>query len=75
MAGAAALLSIPHAASYQRYETGENRPDAPMMVRIRLVTDREVTLDDLHEQRLAWLLERRPDLVLEYPELSAEAAE
>lgn len=75
MAEAAALLSIDHVGSYRRYETGENRPDAPLAVRIRMVSDGCVTLDDLHQQRLDWLREHRPEHLSAYPELKMRAAE
>lgn len=47
--------------AYQRYETGENQPDADMVARIILVTGGAVTAADMHATRLAWLLANRPD--------------
>ncbi|MBD9621864.1 hypothetical protein IB279_02780 [Ensifer sp. ENS06] len=63
MAEAAFLLSIDSARTYQRYETGENRPDAPIMERIRLATSGEVTLDAMHRLRLEWLKMNKSDAV------------
>ncbi|UFW79994.1 hypothetical protein [Rhizobium sp. SU303] len=74
MAEAATLLSLKYAGSYQRYETGENRPDAPLTVRIIATTDGQVTLDDLHQQRLDWLKQNRPDALANFPEVISEAA-
>lgn len=61
MAEAATLLAVGYAGSYQRYETGANRPDAPLIEHIKTVTEGAVTLDDLHDQRLEWLRANRPD--------------
>jgi len=61
MGEAAQLLGLGFAASYNRYETGENRPDAPMIERIRRVTEGKVDLEGLHLQRLDWLKEKRPE--------------
>lgn len=61
MAEAATLLAIDSARTYQRYETGENRPDAPLIERIRVETDGRVTLEDLHRQRLEWLKANKPE--------------
>jgi transcriptional regulator with XRE-family HTH domain len=47
--------------SFQRYETGENQPDADMVARIIFVTDGAVTAADMYATRLAWLLANRPD--------------
>lgn len=63
MAEAALLLSIESARTYQRYELGENRPDAPVMERIRIATSGQVTLDDMHELRLQWLRTNKPETV------------
>ncbi|HEV7321515.1 MAG TPA: hypothetical protein VGO04_23160 [Ensifer sp.] len=63
MAEAALLLSIDSARTYQRYETGENRPDAPIMERIRVATSGEVTLDAMHSLRLDWLKLNKCDAV------------
>ncbi|MFK0330678.1 helix-turn-helix domain-containing protein [Rhizobium sp. NPDC090275] len=61
LAEMAAALSIENARTYQRYEDGENRPDAPIVERIIALTTGVVTLDDLHLQRLDWLRNKRPD--------------
>ena len=71
MGEAAQLLGLGFAASYNRYETGENRPDAPMVERILRITEQVVGLEDLHRQRLDWLRDKRPDLFA----LATEAAE
>ncbi|MBO9125483.1 helix-turn-helix transcriptional regulator [Rhizobium sp. 16-488-2a] len=73
MEEAAALLQVEYAGSYQRYETGENRPDAPMAERIRLVSGGVVTLEDLHQQRLEWLKIRRPEMLTLFPEVREAA--
>jgi transcriptional regulator with XRE-family HTH domain len=44
--------------TYQRYETGENRPDADTVQKIIEMTAGAVTAQDMHETRLAWLRER-----------------
>jgi len=62
MGEAAQRLGLGFAASYNRYETGENRPDAPMVEHILQVTDGQVGLEDLHQQRLDWLREHRPEM-------------
>ncbi|MEI2299315.1 hypothetical protein [Ensifer sp. MJa1] len=61
MAEAAMLLSIESARTYQRYELGENRPDAPIMERIRIATSGEVTLEAMHALRLQWLRANKPE--------------
>ena len=71
MAEAAKLMSLENARAYQRYETGENRPDAPLVERIRAVTDGSVTAEDHHRQRLDWLKANRPELVAGCLEVSA----
>lgn len=63
MAEAALLLSIESARTYQRYELGENRPDAPIMERIRVATSGEVTLEAMHTLRLHWLRTNKPEAV------------
>lgn len=45
----------------QRIETGENRADADMVERILAFTGGEVTAQDMHAVRLAWLKENRPE--------------
>ena len=68
MAKAASLLALDSARAYQRYETGENRPDAHVVERIIQVSNGAIRLDDLHQQRLSWLRVNRPDLVAEIME-------
>jgi transcriptional regulator with XRE-family HTH domain len=72
MAEAAVRICVDSARTYQRYETGENRPDAPVVERIRLVTCGSVSLSDLHQQRLDWLRANRPDVVSDLFERAAE---
>ena len=46
--------------TYQRYEEGENRIDAPLAERIMTFTSGAVSLQDLHDQRVSWLRDNRP---------------
>lgn len=69
------MLSIESARTYQRYETGENRPDAPLVERIRNVSSGLVTVEDLHRQRLEWLKSNKPEVVADLLDVAAEAAE
>lgn len=62
MAEAASRFGVEGARTYQRYETGENRPDAPLVEIILAVTGGAVALDDLHQQRLDWLKANRPEV-------------
>lgn len=62
LAHCAAQLGVGHARNFQKYETGENRPDAPMVERIIAMTGGAVSLLDLHEQRLEWLRANKPDV-------------
>lgn len=48
-------------ASVWNWETGRSRPDADVIERIREFTKGEVTADDMHAVRLAWLRENRPE--------------
>jgi hypothetical protein len=57
----AELFGLADARTYQRYETGENRADADLVERFRILSDDLVTAADMHECRLAWLRENRPD--------------
>ncbi|WP_457662221.1 helix-turn-helix domain-containing protein [Sinorhizobium medicae] len=75
MSEAATLLSIESARTYQRYETGENRPDAPLVERIRSVSGGLVMAEDLHRQRLEWLKSNKPETVASLIDMVAEAAE
>ena len=43
------------ARTYQRYEDGMHRTDAPLVERIAKLTDGAVTAQDMHEARLEWL--------------------
>ncbi|PZR79128.1 MAG: hypothetical protein DI537_41420 [Stutzerimonas stutzeri] len=72
MARAAEALALESARAYQRYETGENRPDAPLTERIFRATAGQVTPTDLHEQRLAWLRAHRPEVLDDEHTLGAQ---
>ncbi|RWN11785.1 hypothetical protein [Mesorhizobium sp.] len=60
MSECASLFGLDNARTYQRYETGENRPDADLVERFSALTDRSVGAVDMHETRLAWLRENQP---------------
>ena len=62
MAEAARRLQLDGARAYQRYETGENRPDAHVVDRIERVSKGAVGPLDIHRQRLAWLRANKPEL-------------
>lgn len=47
--------------TYVRIEAGSRQPDADMIERIIRFTDGAVTAAHMHETRLAWLRENRPD--------------
>ena len=49
------------ARSFQRIETGKNKPDADMVERIVAMTGGQVTAADMHLTRLDWLRENRPE--------------
>lgn len=65
MAQAASLIALENARAYQRYETGENRPDAHVVERIISASEGMVRFEDLHRQRLQWLKANRPFLLLD----------
>lgn len=76
MAEAAALLCLDSPRTYQRYETGENRPDVPIVERICTVSGGGVTVHDLHMQRREWLFANKPSAFdAKLPILRGEAAE
>lgn len=76
MAEAAQRMGLESARTYHRYESGENRPDAPLVERILSVTEGAVTVQDLHQQRLDWLRENKPEAFADEVHASvAEAAE
>ena len=54
----ATRLGLRDGRAFQRYETGEHRPDAPLLDQICLMTGGDVSLTDMHQQRLDWLRER-----------------
>ncbi len=62
LAQCATRIGVGHARNFQKYESGENRPDAPMAERIIAMSAGAVTLTDLHEQRLEWLRRHKPDM-------------
>lgn len=49
------------ARTFQRVETGANKPDADMVERIGAMTEGCVTAADMHATRLAWLKANRPE--------------
>lgn len=49
------------ARTLDRIVRGERAPDADMIARIVGMTDGVVTVQDMHETRLAWLRENRPE--------------
>lgn len=50
----ASRFGLGSARTYQRYETGENRPSAVLAEKIEQATSGIVTVADLHRTRLAW---------------------
>lgn len=59
--------------SFQRIETGENKADADVVERIAAVTEGSVTAADMHEVRLAWLKDNRPEKFTLAPQSEAAA--
>lgn len=51
----ARLFECNSARTYQRYEDGMHRTDAPLVERIAELTGGAVTAQDMHETRLEWL--------------------
>jgi hypothetical protein len=49
------------ARSFQRIETGESSADADTIDRIVRMTGGAVTVKDMHDIRLAWLRQHRPE--------------
>lgn len=56
------------ARSFQRIETGENKPDADIVERIVHLTGGSVTAEAMHCVRLAWLRANRPDKFPDAPQ-------
>jgi transcriptional regulator with XRE-family HTH domain len=54
----AELLKLSDARSYQRYEAGSQWPGAVMIEHIVAMTEGDVTIVDLHNQRLTYLKDR-----------------
>lgn len=44
-----------------RIEAGSRQPDADMVERIAILTDKNVGAADMHAVRLAWLKKNRPE--------------
>lgn len=59
----AEVLGLGDARVYQRYESGEQWPSAPTVEAILDMTEKAVSVTDLHEQRVDWLKANRPDVV------------
>lgn len=55
LAGELGLSGRSPAETCRRWETGESRPDADMVERIREMTNGAVTSADMHITRLEWL--------------------
>ena len=55
LGAAATFFGLMNARTYQRYETGENRPDAPLAQTFVDLTSGDVSILDLHDTRLEWL--------------------
>lgn len=63
----ASLLGLANQVTYRRYEIGEHRADAPIIEKIVAATDGVVTPQDMHETRLSWLRENKPDETNDLP--------
>jgi transcriptional regulator with XRE-family HTH domain len=57
----AEFLGLGDARVYQRYESGEQWPSAPTVEAMLEMTGREVSVADLHDQRVEWLKANKPD--------------
>lgn len=68
----AEALGLGDARVYQRYESGEQWPSAPIVEALLDMTGRTVTVEDLHKQRLEWFRANKPD---SFPPRIIEAAE
>jgi len=62
-ANMAQFLGLAGARTFQRYECGENRADAPLVELIQAKTEGAVTAQDMHEIRLSWLRVNKPNQV------------
>ena len=47
-----------------RYESGSRQAPAHVVERVRIATNGSVTAQDMHETRLAWLRENKPQELL-----------
>lgn len=63
----ATVLDMGYSRNFQRYEIGMVMPDAPLIEAIFVLTEGKVTAADLVAQRLAWLTDNRPDLLMPRP--------
>lgn len=72
LADMATLLRIETPRTYMRYEEGENRADAHIVERIRDLTNNDVGVIDMHNQRLEWLKVHRSDLFPELEDMTDE---
>jgi transcriptional regulator with XRE-family HTH domain len=59
------------ASSVWNWETGRSRPDADVVERIIDFTKNEVSADDMHRVRLAWLKDNRPEKFSDVTEAAA----
>lgn len=72
----AAFFGLKSARTYQRYETGENRPDADLVDVFVRLSGGAVTAADMHQTRLDWLKANHPEKFtcdLPAPAFQAEA--
>lgn len=54
-------FGLKSARTYQRYETGENRPDADLVDVFVRLSGGAVTAADMHQTRLDWLKANHPE--------------
>ncbi|NBN62809.1 helix-turn-helix domain-containing protein [Pannonibacter tanglangensis] len=54
-------FGLKSARTYQRYETGENRPDADLVDAFVRLSGGAVTALDMHQTRLEWLRMNHPE--------------
>lgn len=59
----AEVLGLGDARVYQRYESGEQWPSAPTVEAILEMTSNDVSVVDLHEQRVEWIKANKPEVV------------
>ncbi|MCF1452271.1 hypothetical protein ACQZ61_04210 [Agrobacterium vitis] len=61
MDACAKALGIGYARNYQRYESGAHSADAPVIEKIRRMTNGAVGPDDMHADRMEWLANNKPN--------------